>query len=487
MFFRDWRLKRAFNLIQGEIFTGKAEDAVEDGRTQSGWVTLLGTDVMKKSNTIWKNYSTAEMEALYRAFAVVYACARKICNTFLEARIMIGKQTPQGWEEIPNHPLIKLLKRPNDSMTQQEADFQSMLHLLITGETYITMVKNGAGYPAALWPFPTSWVHKAYTADQKELAHYEVYNGTGAPMQVPLEDMIWSYFPDATHPLYAAGPLKASLRDHQTDEERGNYLVEMLTNVKTPGIIMHQEASWDVEQKKEARATLADVLGPGRRGSPLFSSGDKGTIEFPTPLKDLDWPGLSNLDESRICSAFDMPPIVVHLRIGLEHGTYSNYEQALRAFYRGTMGPLWKWYAGALTRGLLWDQPWGNDLEFRYDTSQIKQLQEDEETVAKRSILLFHGGLITRNRARELVGEDPLPTPVGDVLAVPINMLERPVNEKPATADDKKDGKEKHLEAWEDAEGKEEPTKEPEPGGEKPKGKNRVAELVKHGSGGNGK
>ena len=149
-------------------------------------------------------------------------------------------------------------------------------------------------------------------------------------LRVPPADMTVVRFPDPAHPGRACGPLMAAARDVQLDDERENYLAEMLANLKAPGLVLYQPDGWTPPQRDAARAVLADTVGRGQRGSPLFLEGESARVDMIAPLKDLDWPGLTSLNETRICATFGVPPIVIGLRSGLEHGTYANFEQAER-------------------------------------------------------------------------------------------------------------------------------------------------------------
>lgn len=206
-------------------------------------------------------------------------------------------------------------------------------------------------------------------------------------------------------------------------------------------MILKQRQGWTTEQKGNIRKVLEDKLGPGRRGSPLLLSGEDASIEIPNPLADLDWPGLTSLSETRICAAFGVPPIIIHLRSGLERSTYANYAVALKAFYETTMVPIWIMLQESFTKGLLRDE--GDEVSsFWYDTSKVKALQVDEAMLADRAVKLFQGGLITRNKAREMIGEDTLPPEIGDVFVLPAGLIETPVT-LPSI------GEGEHLVEWE--------------------------------------
>ena len=218
--------------------------------------------------------------------------------------------------------------------------------------------------------------------------------------------MFRAIFPNPADPNSGLAPLQAAQRDVQTDEERTDYFIEMLTNSRQPGMILYQPDGWSEPEKQEARALVLNGLGRGQRGRPLFLSGEGAKAEMLNGMKQLDWPGLSNLSETRICSAFGVAPILIGLRAGLEHATYSNYIEAKRATYQTTLRPLWALLDRMHTKALLTDESAaGSRLEVYSDLSQIPALQEDEDRISERAINQYKAGLIDIHEARALIGQ----------------------------------------------------------------------------------
>ncbi len=417
-------------------YAGKSDP---DPAVTGGWDILSGMPNWTKANEIWKDKGNRDLEDIYRTQVTVYACIRRICIAAQEAPLRIGLMDKEVWKDLPAHPVQPLLDRPNMSMSHAEFSWHLISHFLSTGETSIWKWRNKAGYPTELWPVPTSWVTPRYD-NNGQLFAYEMWQGQKARVLVPREDVTRIIFPDPTNLTRGLGPLQAALRDVQTDEERADYIVEMLTNARTPGTILTQPAGWSVEQKDEIRAAISGGLSRGNRGKTLFMEGEGAKIEQATPLKDLDWPGLSALSETRICSAFGVPPIIVGLRSGLETATYSNYEQAIKSFMQGTVVPLWSMLDAGYTRGLLADEGESDGrVEIYHDTTQIRALQEDEDKRADRANGMLAAGAIMRNEHRKLVGLPPLPREQGDVFLMPMSTVEVPAGQAAPTGKPPKD------------------------------------------------
>ena len=67
----------------------------------------------------------------YEYNAIIYGCITALMESMKEAPILVEVQNRKGeWEEKPDHPLARLLARPNPDMT--EDDFQAVSCLLYT-------------------------------------------------------------------------------------------------------------------------------------------------------------------------------------------------------------------------------------------------------------------------------------------------------------------------------------------------------------------
>jgi phage portal protein BeeE len=150
-------------------------------------------------------------------------------------------------------------------------------------------------------------------------------------------------------------------------------------------------------------------------------------VQQSEPLKDLDWHGLANLSESRICAVLGVPATIVGVRVGLENSPYSHIDHAVQIFYRETMVPYWKRFAQWFTRNLL--QLEGDDrYEIRYDFKEVRQLAEDAQEVSTRIIGEWNAGLITRNQALQTLGYQSIEGQLGDVIRVSVGAVELPID-----------------------------------------------------------
>lgn len=106
----------------------------------------------------------------------------------------------------------------------------------------------------------------------------------------------------------------------------------------------------------------------------LILGGGADVTTVGADFKQLDFTQTQGHGETRIAAASGVPPVIVGLSEGLQAATYSNYGQARRRFADGTLRPLWRMAAGALS--VLVDVP--EDARLWFDDRDISFLRDDQ-------------------------------------------------------------------------------------------------------------
>ena len=84
---------------------------------------------------------------------VVYACVRVLSEAVAQLPLHVYRYTDNGKERVPQHPLYFLLHdQPNPEMTSFVFRETLMSHLLIYGNAYAQIIRNGRGEVVGLYP-----------------------------------------------------------------------------------------------------------------------------------------------------------------------------------------------------------------------------------------------------------------------------------------------------------------------------------------------
>ena len=109
-----------------------------------GWCFLFGGTTSGKA----VNERTAMQTS------AVYACVRILSESIAGLPLHVYRHTEDGGKErTVTHPLYRLLHdEPNTEMTSFVFRETLMVHLLLWGNAYAQIIRDGRGYPVALYP-----------------------------------------------------------------------------------------------------------------------------------------------------------------------------------------------------------------------------------------------------------------------------------------------------------------------------------------------
>lgn len=127
------------------IFTGlfKSRDKPKNSYDSPSYTYLFGRSNAGKRVT--------DKTALQHI--VVYACVRVLSEAVAQLPLHVYRYTDNGKERVPNHPLYFLLHdQPNPEMTSFVFRETLMSHLLIYGNAYAQIIRNGRGEVMGLYP-----------------------------------------------------------------------------------------------------------------------------------------------------------------------------------------------------------------------------------------------------------------------------------------------------------------------------------------------
>ncbi|MHC4406716.1 MAG: phage portal protein, partial [Planctomycetota bacterium] len=126
-------------------------------------------------------------------------------------------------ELYESHPLLDVLASPNELMTSWHLNYITAASLDLTGWTYWWIVPakrtREGKESAAIWPIPPSWISPVHEENKPRTAWKISPGGSGAPIEVPAEQVVVFYTPDPANPLGAVGSLQATAKSVIADEQ----------------------------------------------------------------------------------------------------------------------------------------------------------------------------------------------------------------------------------------------------------------------------
>lgn len=122
----------------------------------------------------------------------------------------------ENLELYEQHELLELLDNPNPLMVRWHLLSLTVTQLDLTGKQHWWVTKSKG--KRILWPLPATWVTPIHTKEEA-FAKWELRpGGTGEPIAVPREEIVYFYYPSPKDPLDAFAPLQAMGNAVSADE-----------------------------------------------------------------------------------------------------------------------------------------------------------------------------------------------------------------------------------------------------------------------------
>lgn len=384
-------------------------------------------------------YPSTDVPSLYKAYThneIVYAAINRKATAVIGPRLMVQGRTKDGqWEEIPGHPLRRLLMAPNPDMDEAAFHRAWIVAQDVTGVFYAEKVMGASKLPEQLYPLDSSKVFPVL--NDTGVAYYEFKDGSYKERIEP-ERMLVKRMYDPTNKFGGLSPLAVCLGSIDADNAQTDFIREFFNNAGIPsGLLKIKGRKLNQQQADDIRAKWAARFGRqwGRLHDLSVLDEDADYQKVGANLDELASEAIRSFTESRISMTLDVPPLIIYAYVGLLRATYSNLKEAWRGFWDASLTPMFTDWASFLSSHLLTDfvDPQlilGEQIRLAWDFSAVKWLQDDVDAVHARARADFQAGAITLNEMRSRIGEDP--DPAGDYYLRPFNVLAQPAGEAPA-------------------------------------------------------
>jgi HK97 family phage portal protein len=368
----------------------------------AGGVSAGFAIVSSEGTAQWSGRSYA---ALARGGFMKNPVAHRAMRMVAEAAASIPWLAYEGAEEVPDHPALGLLARPNGR--QSGPDFFEMLygHLLLSGNAYVeplaigrqlrelhllrpdrvTVVEGRDGWVSG-YEYRAGGVTRRLAAEAGEdrrpaVLHLKLFH--------PLDDH------SGFSPLGAAG---AALDLHNAAAGWNKALLD--NSARPSGALVYQPkegGNLSADQYERLKEELEEgYSGAVNAGRPLLLEGGLDWKAMSLSPKDMDFVEAKNGAARDIALALGVPPMLIGIP---GDNTYANYQEANRAFYRLTVLPLIARTAASFSTWL--SDAYGETVRLEPDLDQIAGLALEREALWAR---VGAASFLTDEEKREAVG-----------------------------------------------------------------------------------
>ena len=356
--------------------------------------------------------------------AAVYACVRILSEAIASLPIHVYRYRLDGGKErIPQHPLYYLLhNEPNPEMTSFVFRETLMSHLLLWGNAYAQIVRNGRGQPIALYPLlPNRMeVSRTKTGDMVYTYHLDpderdLYpNGKNITLR---KDEVLHIPGLGFDGLIGYSPIAMAKNAIGMSLATEEYGASFFANGANPGgVLEHPGVIKDIQRVKDSWNSAYQGTGNAHKIAVLEEGMKFQAIGIPP--EQAQFLETRKFQINEIARIFRVPP---HMVGDLEKSSFSNIEQQSLEFVKYTLDP-WvvRWEQSLQQSLVLPSEKQSIFIKFNVDGL----LRGDYQSRMNGYAVARQNGWLSANDIRELEDMNRIPAEEGgDLYLVNGNML----------------------------------------------------------------
>lgn len=307
------------------IFSGlfRSRDKPKN-RVGGGWSFLFGGTTSGKA----VNERTAMQTS------AVYACVRILAESVAGLPLHVYERTANGSKSTkPSHPLYRLLHdEPNREMTSFVFRETLMSHLLLWGNAYAQIIRDGRGFPIALYPL----LPDRMAVDRNESGEL-VYTYQSDKGQVKLRRENVLHIPGLGFDgLIGYSPIAMAKNAVGLALATEDYGAAFFANGANPGGVLEHPGVIKPEQADRLRESWQSQFGGANTHKVAVLEEGLKFHQMSIPPEQAQFLETRKFQINEIARIFRVPP---HMVGDLEKSSFSNIEQQSLEFVKYTLDP----------------------------------------------------------------------------------------------------------------------------------------------------
>ncbi len=333
----------------------------------------------------------------------VYACVRILAETIASLPLHTYINTDNRKEKARDHPLYSLLaSSPNPEMTSFVFRETLMGHLLLWGNSYSQIIRDGHGKVVALYPLLPDKM-RVERSEKGEI--YYIYNSEGKDYLLRNTEVL--HIPGLGFDgLIGYSPIAMAKNAIGMALATEEYGAKFFANGANPGGVLEHPGvvkdphrirdSWNQVYQGTSNSHRVAVLEEGMKFSPIG-----------IPPEQAQFLETRKYQTEEICRIFRVPP---HLVGDLERATFSNIEHQSISFVVHTIRPWLVRIEQSINKALFSDSEKG-----KYFVSFLVEglLRGDYESRMRGYSIGIQNGFMSPNDVRSLENMNPIPLDEG--------------------------------------------------------------------------
>jgi len=265
--------------------------------------------------------------------STVYACVRVIAETIASLPLHVYEETEKGAIKATDHPLYRILHdEPNSEMTSFVWRETMLTHLLLYGNSYSQIIRNGRGHILGLYPLLPDRME--VDRDSAGTLTYTYTTAEGSTHRLRPEDVL--HIPGLGFDgVMGYSPIALERNAIGLGIAAEEYGSKFFAHGATPsGVLTHPNTVKDPARLRESWNKAYG--GSANSGKVAILEENMTFTRISMPNNEAQFLETRKFQVAEICRIYRVPP---HLVADLEHATFSNIENQNISFAVHTIRP----------------------------------------------------------------------------------------------------------------------------------------------------
>lgn len=360
----------------------------------------------------WGGFKVFAKRELY--FGIVFRCIDAIASEVSSIEYHLQRRKKNGdIENVDEHEIIDLMKRPNKHQTGADLLYQISSHIDAFGMSYVYAARNLAGTkPVELWALDPSKMRPVKSDDFISGWVYEPTIGKKVPFEV--NEIIPIGRPNPFNAYEGTSTIEMARFEIEGDINAILWNKSFFENGATPSGVFTTEGDLDEPAFKRLKKQISqEYAGKGNAYKLMLLEGGLKFQQVALKQKDMDFIEQRKLNRDDLLAIFKVPKTVVAISDDVNR---ANAETGDYVFAKRTVEPRVKLIFEKLNVFLVPMFPHTEDLDLVFDSP----VPEDQAFDLNRKTQAVNRWL-TINEVRDEDNYEPLEG--GDELYLPVNIM----------------------------------------------------------------
>ncbi|MYF78745.1 MAG: phage portal protein [Chloroflexi bacterium] len=363
----------------------------------------IGVPLVKSDDVEWSSGRHAEY---YGRSTAVHAAVRVLAEAVSRPPLEVWRRVGAGSEYEPagvDHPLQRLLDRPNDVWDGGQLLRTVESRLALWGSAYVAIERDGDGVPYEMWPLRPDEVRVVAGEDDRVVRGFIHENLDGRAAYLP-EEMLWyrRFNPmNSFSGLSSMEPARSAV-DMGTEALRFNRRFYVHSAAPSDMVITtegnpQQEQIDELIERWETR-----LANPDTAHRPMILSAGVDMKRLGSNQSDMEFIAALQWSVEEVSRAFGVPKVFLS---EFEDATLANVRTMEQFLWRNTIIPELKMLEDGINHRLTPHfEHFVGELVVRFNLSNVEAVQESQSDRAERLATLVGAGIMTVDEARREVG-----------------------------------------------------------------------------------